>query len=198
MLPDGGASTAGFGVQAAHAAGRSMDLADAVSLAFSAAREGWLAEILETTDGIGRPPFDAPRECTYGQTAAVIVAEARTHIEELTVEEVAAGADNPDVVLVDVREPGRVGCRCDCGALNIPRGMLEFRADPTSPYHEPVLLPERRVILHCANGGRSALAAAALTGIWAMATSPRWPAVSTPGSSRVNRSCRADDEENSR
>ena len=41
-------------------------------------------------------------------------------------------------------------------------GMLEFYADPTSPYHRPEFDPERRVILHCASGGRSALAAATL------------------------------------
>jgi rhodanese-related sulfurtransferase len=41
-------------------------------------------------------------------------------------------------------------------------GMLEFRADPTSPYHQDGFDPHRRIILHCATGGRSALAAAAL------------------------------------
>jgi rhodanese-related sulfurtransferase len=40
--------------------------------------------------------------------------------------------------------------------------MLEFRADPTSPYHQAPLDPAARVIVHCASGGRSALAAAAL------------------------------------
>jgi rhodanese-related sulfurtransferase len=40
--------------------------------------------------------------------------------------------------------------------------MLEFRADPTGPYHTPALSPDKRVILHCASGGRSALAAKAL------------------------------------
>jgi rhodanese-related sulfurtransferase len=40
--------------------------------------------------------------------------------------------------------------------------MLEFYADPTSPYHRPEFQPERRVILHCASGGRSALAAVTL------------------------------------
>ena len=44
----------------------------------------------------------------------------------------------------------------------MPRGMLEFRADPSSPAHLPDMRPERRVILHCASGGRSALAAATL------------------------------------
>jgi rhodanese-related sulfurtransferase len=40
--------------------------------------------------------------------------------------------------------------------------MLEFYADPTSPYHRPEFDPSRRIILHCASGGRSALAAATL------------------------------------
>lgn len=37
--------------------------------------------------------------------------------------------------------------------------MLEFRADPSSPYHDANFDPERRIVLHCASGGRSALAA---------------------------------------
>lgn len=48
------------------------------------------------------------------------------------------------------------------GSLHVPRGMLEFRADPTSPYHNEALDPGQRVILHCASGGRSALAAVTL------------------------------------
>lgn len=44
------------------------------------------------------------------------------------------------------------------GSHHIPRGMLEFRADPASPYHDPQLRPDRVVVLHCASGGRAALA----------------------------------------
>jgi len=44
------------------------------------------------------------------------------------------------------------------GALNISRGMLEFRADPDSPYHDKALARDKTVILYCASGGRSALA----------------------------------------
>jgi rhodanese-related sulfurtransferase len=44
------------------------------------------------------------------------------------------------------------------GALNISRGMLEFRADPDSPYHDKTLAKDKTVILYCASGGRSALA----------------------------------------
>jgi rhodanese-related sulfurtransferase len=47
-------------------------------------------------------------------------------------------------------------------AIHAPRGMLEFYADPTSAYHMPEFDPDKRVILHCASGGRSALAAVAL------------------------------------
>jgi rhodanese-related sulfurtransferase len=44
------------------------------------------------------------------------------------------------------------------GALNVTRGMLEFRADPDSPYHDPEFRKDRPVVLYCASGGRSALA----------------------------------------
>ena len=94
--------------------------------------------------------------------ATDLVAEAKAKIENLDAarveRELAAG-----VLLVDLREPaelveqGRIP-----GSVHVPRGMLEFRADPTSPYHQDGFDPERRVILHCATGGRSALATAAL------------------------------------
>lgn len=91
-----------------------------------------------------------------------LVAEAKAHIENLDVARVdKERADG--VLLVDIREPaelaqtGRIP-----GSVHVPRGMLEFRADPTSPYHQDGFDPERRIILHCATGGRSALAAAAL------------------------------------
>lgn len=94
--------------------------------------------------------------------ATELVAHAKTQIENLdpvSVErEVADGA-----LLVDLREPGEIAeSGSIAGSVHVPRGMLEFRADPTSPYHQEGLDPQRRVILHCATGGRSALAAVAL------------------------------------
>lgn len=95
-------------------------------------------------------------------TAAQMVADAKGRVENLTpdqVEEQVAGG----AVLVDLREAeeldatGRIP-----GSVHVPRGMLEFRADPTSPYHQEPFDPSRRVIVHCASGGRSALAAATL------------------------------------
>ena len=43
------------------------------------------------------------------------------------------------------------------GARHIPSGMLEFRADPASPFHDPAQRKDRPVLLHCASGGRAAL-----------------------------------------
>lgn len=97
------------------------------------------------------------------KTAADLVTEAKSRIENLGPDEVEDELRNGDAVLVDIRdapeleENGRIP-----GAVHIPRGMLEFRADTTSPYHQAPLDPARRVILHCASGGRSALAAQTL------------------------------------
>ncbi|HEX7324387.1 MAG TPA: rhodanese-like domain-containing protein [Rhodanobacteraceae bacterium] len=95
------------------------------------------------------------------KTAAQLVTEAKAQLENLTpgqVEaEVAKGA-----LLVDVREGTECALGMIPGALHIPRGMLEFRADPASPAHHAALDPNRRIILHCASGGRSALSAMTL------------------------------------
>lgn len=96
-------------------------------------------------------------------SAADLVAEARAQIENLDVATVESEIASGDVVLVDIRDAheleatGRIP-----GSIHIPRGMLEFRADPSTPYHQDPLDPGKRVILHCASGGRSALAAATL------------------------------------
>ena len=62
-------------------------------------------------------------------------------------------------LLLDVRDaPERAATGRAAGSHHIPRGILEFRADTTVPSHDPELRPERPVILHCASGGRAALA----------------------------------------
>ena len=96
-------------------------------------------------------------------TAAERVAEAKKQVQNLTVDEAAQELEQGDAVLVDVREPSeRAQSGYIAGAVEAPRGMLEFWADPTNPYHREEFDPGRRIILHCASGGRSALAAAAL------------------------------------
>jgi rhodanese-related sulfurtransferase len=98
-----------------------------------------------------------------GKTAAELVAEAKGRVENLSVDEVAAELTSGDAVLVDLREPEELSASGKIpGSVHVPRGMLEFRADPTSAYHQEPFDPSRRVIVHCAAGGRSALAAATL------------------------------------
>jgi rhodanese-related sulfurtransferase len=67
------------------------------------------------------------------------------------------------VVIVDVRDAPEVGASGKiAGAVHVSRGMLEFRADPESPYHDKAFARDKTVILYCASGGRSALAGKAL------------------------------------
>lgn len=66
----------------------------------------------------------------------------------------AAGA-----LMLDVRDTGEVSVTgLARGAHHVSRGMLEFRADPASPFHDPEFRTDRPVVLYCASGGRAALA----------------------------------------
>ena len=94
------------------------------------------------------------------KSAAQMVAGAKQRVENLSVEQTAAELERGEALLVDLREPGeRAQNGAIPGAVHAPRGMLEFYADPTNSYHRPEFAPDRRVVLHCASGGRSALAA---------------------------------------
>jgi rhodanese-related sulfurtransferase len=62
-------------------------------------------------------------------------------------------------LLVDVRDGSEVAQTGKIrGAVNVSRGLIEFRADADHPYHDPGFRRERPIILYCASGGRSALA----------------------------------------
>src|SRR6476469_6117357 len=96
------------------------------------------------------------------KSASELVAKARIKIENLSPEQVAAEQADGALV-VDIREQNE---REANGVIPdshfAPRGMLEWYADPSSAYHRPEFDPNRRIILHCAAGGRSALSAATL------------------------------------
>lgn len=84
--------------------------------------------------------------------------DANAAVPRIAPAEVQALIAKGDAVVIDVREPqeveqsGKVS-----GAINISRGMLEFRADAQSPYHDPRLATGKTIILYCASGARSAL-----------------------------------------
>ena len=63
-----------------------------------------------------------------------------------------------NTLVVDVRDPMEVaGSGKVAGAVNVSRGMLEFRADPDAPSHDKAFDKGKTVIVYCASGGRSAL-----------------------------------------
>jgi rhodanese-related sulfurtransferase len=91
-----------------------------------------------------------------------MISVAKAGLENLTPADVAEELTRQDVLLVDVREPAETADGVISNALLAPRGMLEFYADPATPYYNDAFQPDRRVILYCAAGSRSALAARSL------------------------------------
>ena len=89
-----------------------------------------------------------------------LLAEADAVIETVPAAQALGLHDDPGVVFVDLRDPreiqreGRIP-----GAFSCPRGMLEFWIDPESPYAKPVFQQDKRFVLFCGGGWRSALAA---------------------------------------
>ncbi|GCE29768.1 rhodanese-like domain-containing protein [Dictyobacter alpinus] len=100
-----------------------------------------------------------------GKGASQIVADARTTTPEITVGQARKELDQGHVsLLLDVREPAEWEKAHIPGAVLAPRGMLEWYADPTTPYAKPEITTKRDayIIVACASGGRSMLAAQTL------------------------------------
>jgi rhodanese-related sulfurtransferase len=89
-----------------------------------------------------------------------LMAEADAQVETLSAAEAIKAAQDPGVVIVDIRDPreierdGRIP-----GAFACTRGMLEFWIDPASPYAKPIFQSDKKFVFHCAGGLRSVLAA---------------------------------------
>ena len=92
-----------------------------------------------------------------------MLAEANAVIETISVHDLPYAQEDPETLVVDVRDTAeRESEGLIPGSLHVSRGMLEFNADPESPVYKDELTPERRIILYCGSGGRSALAAKTL------------------------------------
>jgi rhodanese-related sulfurtransferase len=92
-----------------------------------------------------------------------MLAQANAAVPKLSPAEAKEKIRAGDALVVDVRDPTEVQQTGKVkGAVNVPRGMLEFRADPESPYHNPAFQKDKTILLHCASGGRSALSAKTL------------------------------------
>lgn len=98
-------------------------------------------------------------------TVLNLVAQARAVIEEIDPARLRA-LQAEGVPVIDVREPSEFAEGHVPGAVNIPRGVLEFQVDghPAVNCTRDEHLAHRRtpVVLYCRTGGRSALSAEAL------------------------------------
>lgn len=96
------------------------------------------------------------------KSAKQLVSEANQQIETLTPDEAIKLAGDESVVFVDLRELAEVEKDSLPGAVHVPRGLLEFQVDPQSPSHNTQLAGNKKLVLYCGSGGRSALATKAL------------------------------------
>ena len=92
------------------------------------------------------------------KTVQAMLAEAEAQVPRISPEEAKALVGRTDVLFLDVREPAEVATSGKVpGALAIPRGLVEFRADPASALHDKAFDRTKTVVAYCASGGRSAL-----------------------------------------
>lgn len=97
------------------------------------------------------------------QNVKTMMDEANAAVPRITPADARKMIDGGNALVVDVRDAPEVEKTGKvAGAINVSRGMLEFRADPNSPYHDKHFSRDKTLILYCASGGRSALAAKTL------------------------------------
>lgn len=88
-----------------------------------------------------------------------LLAAANQAVPRVTADETRKLIADANALVVDVRDGTEVAKTGKIkGAVNVSRGMIEFRADADTPYHDAAFQKDRPIILYCASGGRSALA----------------------------------------
>ena len=92
-----------------------------------------------------------------------MLGEANAEIDTVSAAKAREYVGDENILFVDVRETQEVENSGGLpGSVHVPRGLLEFIADPESPMHKSELSSGRQLVLYCASGGRSALAAKTL------------------------------------
>lgn len=92
-------------------------------------------------------------------TVKQMLEAANAAVPKITPAQARQMIDKGNTLVLDVRDAPEIekGGKA-AGAVHVSRGMLEFRADPESPYHDKSFSKDKTVILYCASGGRAALA----------------------------------------
>jgi rhodanese-related sulfurtransferase len=97
------------------------------------------------------------------KTAKELVEAASAVVPKITPAQAQEIIAKGNALIVDVRDSPEVEQSGKvAGAVHVTRGMLEFRADPESPYHDQNFAKDKTVILYCGSGGRAALGGQAL------------------------------------
>ena len=91
-------------------------------------------------------------------TLKQLIEAANAAVPRIAPDQARALMARGNVLVVDVRDAPEVEKTGKiAGALHVSRGMLEFRADPASPFHDKTFARDKTIIVYCASGGRSAL-----------------------------------------
>ncbi len=91
-------------------------------------------------------------------TLKQLIEAANAAVPRIAPDQARALMARGNVLLVDVRDAPEVEKTGKiAGAVHVSRGMLEFRADPASPFHDKTFARDKTIIVYCASGGRSAL-----------------------------------------
>lgn len=92
------------------------------------------------------------------KTVKDMLEAANASVTKIGMEKALELIEREGALVVDVRDAPKVAKTGKIsGAHHVPRGMLEFRADAATPYHDPEFRTDRPILLYCASGGRSAL-----------------------------------------
>ncbi len=88
-----------------------------------------------------------------------MLAAARASVPDIAPADAARLMATDDALVVDIRDGAEIAASGKVkGAIAVSRGLLEFRAAPDAPTHDPAFRTDRPVILYCGSGGRAALA----------------------------------------
>jgi rhodanese-related sulfurtransferase len=103
--------------------------------------------------------FSGLEEIKMTTSVKQMLEAANAAVPKITPDQASEMIKKGNTLVVDVRDAPEVAASGKiAGAVNVSRGMLEFRADPESPYHDQNFEKGKNLILYCASGGRAALA----------------------------------------
>ena len=111
--------------------------------------------------GLARAQAGAPAPA-FPPSVGQLIAEAKQRIRTIRMDEFRAGLDRKELgLIIDVREDDEYANGFVPGAVNIPRGVIEFRIWKRVGFPDALDM-NQRITLYCATGGRCALAARSL------------------------------------